>query len=142
MSCRSLHVFISLLYLSSARIVLHLNKSTTTLATTRSARDIQKWEYVPLGPFGSKNFGTSISPWIVSLDALQPFQCPTSAGAQVCVHVYCSCKSVRVTPAALPIKERRFEGMCIWMNILAGSSPSLYSFLSFSSIVIVVVVII
>jgi hypothetical protein len=47
-----------------------------------------------------------------------------------------------VTPAALPIKERRFEGMCIWMNILAGSSPSLYSFLSFSSIVIVVVVII
>jgi fumarylacetoacetase len=44
-----------------------------------SARDIQKWEYVPLGPFGSKNFGTSISPWVVSLDALKPFQCETSA---------------------------------------------------------------
>mmetsp|Transcript_31478 Transcript_31478/g.49277 ORF Transcript_31478/g.49277 Transcript_31478/m.49277 type:complete len:379 (-) Transcript_31478:865-2001(-) len=47
-----------------------------------SARDIQKWEYVPLGPFGSKNFGTSISPWIVPLDALVPFKCPTSAGTQ------------------------------------------------------------
>ncbi|MBD3166123.1 fumarylacetoacetase [bacterium] len=38
-----------------------------------SARDIQKWEYVPLGPFLSKNFGTSISPWIVSMTALEPF---------------------------------------------------------------------
>jgi fumarylacetoacetase len=38
-----------------------------------SARDIQKWEYQPLGPFLGKNFGTSISPWIVSLDALAPF---------------------------------------------------------------------
>lgn len=47
-----------------------------------SARDIQKWEYVPLGPFGSKNFGTSISPWVVMMDALQPFQCETSAKTQ------------------------------------------------------------
>ena len=39
-----------------------------------SARDIQKWEYVPLGPFLGKNFGSVISPWIVSLDALQPFR--------------------------------------------------------------------
>lgn len=39
-----------------------------------SARDIQKWEYVPLGPFLSKNFGTVISPWIVTLDALEPFK--------------------------------------------------------------------
>lgn len=38
-----------------------------------SARDIQKWEYVPLGPFLAKNFATSISPWIVTLEALQPF---------------------------------------------------------------------
>lgn len=38
-----------------------------------SARDIQKWEYVPLGPFLAKNFASSISPWIVTLDALQPF---------------------------------------------------------------------
>jgi fumarylacetoacetase len=39
-----------------------------------SARDIQKWEYVPLGPFLAKNFGTSISPWVVPLDALEPFR--------------------------------------------------------------------
>lgn len=38
-----------------------------------SARDIQKWEYQPLGPFLGKNFGTSISPWVVTLDALSPF---------------------------------------------------------------------
>lgn len=38
-----------------------------------SARDIQKWEYVPLGPFLAKNFASSISPWLVTLDALQPF---------------------------------------------------------------------
>jgi fumarylacetoacetase len=48
----------------------------------RSARDIQKWEYVPLGPFGAKNFATSISPWVVTLDALAPFRCATSAGTQ------------------------------------------------------------
>jgi fumarylacetoacetase len=39
-----------------------------------SARDIQKWEYVPLGPFLGKNFGSSISPWIVTLDALEGFR--------------------------------------------------------------------
>ncbi|MFT4693926.1 MAG: fumarylacetoacetase [Francisella sp.] len=39
-----------------------------------SARDIQKWEYVPLGPFLGKNFATSISPWVVTLDALEPFR--------------------------------------------------------------------
>jgi fumarylacetoacetase len=39
-----------------------------------SARDIQKWEYVPLGPFLAKNFGSVISPWIVTLDALEPYK--------------------------------------------------------------------
>jgi fumarylacetoacetase len=38
-----------------------------------SARDIQRWEYVPLGPFLSKNLGTSISPWVVTMEALAPF---------------------------------------------------------------------
>ncbi|KAH0553701.1 fumarylacetoacetase [Cotesia glomerata] len=41
-----------------------------------SARDIQKWEYVPLGPFGAKNFGTTISPWVVTMEALEPFKVP------------------------------------------------------------------
>lgn len=40
-----------------------------------SARDIQAWEYVPLGPFLGKSFGTTISPWIVTLDALEPYAC-------------------------------------------------------------------
>ncbi len=39
-----------------------------------SARDIQRWEYVPLGPFLAKNFATTISPWVVTLDALEPFR--------------------------------------------------------------------
>ncbi len=39
-----------------------------------SARDIQQWEYIPLGPFLGKNFGSTISPWIVTLDALEPFR--------------------------------------------------------------------
>ena len=46
-----------------------------------SARDIQKFEYVPLGPFGAKNFATTISPWVVMCDALEPFRCTTSAGS-------------------------------------------------------------
>jgi fumarylacetoacetase len=49
-----------------------------------SARDIQNWEYVPLGPFLGKNFGSTISPWIVTLDALEPFRV---AGPQQFPHV-------------------------------------------------------
>jgi fumarylacetoacetase len=39
-----------------------------------SARDLQRWEYVPLGPFLAKNFGSTISPWVVTLEALDPFK--------------------------------------------------------------------
>ncbi|KAL4769541.1 Fumarylacetoacetase [Aspergillus nidulans var. acristatus] len=39
-----------------------------------SARDIQAWEYVPLGPFNAKNFGTTITPWVILIDALEPFR--------------------------------------------------------------------
>jgi fumarylacetoacetase len=42
-----------------------------------SARDIQMWAYVPLGPFNAKNFGTTISPWVVLTDALKPFAAPS-----------------------------------------------------------------
>jgi fumarylacetoacetase len=41
-----------------------------------SARDIQTWEYQPLGPFLAKNFATTISPWVVTMEALGPFRCP------------------------------------------------------------------
>jgi fumarylacetoacetase len=44
-----------------------------------SARDVQRWEYVPLGPFLAKNFATTVSPWVVTLDALEPFR---TAGPQ------------------------------------------------------------
>jgi len=55
-----------------------------------SARDIQAWEYVPLGPFTAKNFATTVSPWIVSLDALEPYRCAPSSG------------DVQVDPTPLP----------------------------------------
>ena len=51
-----------------------------------SARDIQAWEYVPLGPFLGKNFGSTISPWIVTMEALEPFRC----------------ESIKQEPAVLP----------------------------------------
>ncbi len=41
-----------------------------------SARDIQRWEYQPLGPFLAKNFATSISPWLITLEAVEPFRVP------------------------------------------------------------------
>ncbi|HEX8725586.1 MAG TPA: fumarylacetoacetase [Gemmatimonadaceae bacterium] len=44
-----------------------------------SARDIQTWEYQPLGPFLAKNFATTVSPWVVTLDALAPFRAPAFA---------------------------------------------------------------
>jgi fumarylacetoacetase len=47
-----------------------------------SARDIQAWEYQPLGPFLAKSFATTVSPWIVTLEALEPFRCPAFARPQ------------------------------------------------------------
>jgi fumarylacetoacetase len=47
-----------------------------------SARDIQAWEYQPLGPFLAKSFATTISPWVVTLEALAPFRCPAFARAE------------------------------------------------------------
>ncbi|MBL7818824.1 MAG: fumarylacetoacetase [Saprospiraceae bacterium] len=47
-----------------------------TLFNDWSARDIQRWEYVPLGPFLAKNFFSSMSPWVVTIEALEPFRVP------------------------------------------------------------------
>jgi len=44
-----------------------------------SARDVQAWEYQPLGPFLAKNFATTVSPWVVTMDALEPFRVPPAA---------------------------------------------------------------
>lgn len=46
-----------------------------------SARDLQKWEYVPLGPFLAKNFASTVSPYIVTMEALAPFRCPVAERA-------------------------------------------------------------
>jgi fumarylacetoacetase len=50
-----------------------------SLVNDWSARDVQQWEYQPLGPFLSKSFATSVSPWVVTLDALVPFRVPAFA---------------------------------------------------------------
>jgi fumarylacetoacetase len=47
-----------------------------------SARDVQTWEYQPLGPFLAKSFATTVSPWVVTLDALEPFRAPAFARAE------------------------------------------------------------
>ena len=52
-----------------------------------SARDIQQWEYVPLGPFNAKSFATTISPWIVTLDALEPFRTAHAAAGTAAARV-------------------------------------------------------
>jgi fumarylacetoacetase len=52
-----------------------------TLLNDWSARDVQAWEYQPLGPFLSKNFLTTVSPWIVTAEALEPFRAPVAARA-------------------------------------------------------------
>ncbi len=53
-----------------------------------SARDIQTWEYVPLGPFLAKNFGSTISPWIVTLDALESFMATDRSRIRRCCRTW------------------------------------------------------
>ncbi|MEW5298121.1 MAG: hypothetical protein WDW36_001277 [Sanguina aurantia] len=92
-----------------------------------SARDIQKWEYVPLGPFNGKNWGTTISPWVVTLPALEAARCaphqqdpaplpylthsPTAAP---------SCYDIHLTVDILP------AGCSVPTQVTATSSRSLY----------------
>ena len=55
-----------------------------------SARDIQQWEYVPLGPFLGKNFASTMSPWVVTMDALEPFRVAgTVQNPHVLPYLYC-----------------------------------------------------
>ena len=59
-----------------ARARPEAGSSASCLLNDWSARDLQKWEYQPLGPFLAKSFATSISPWVVTLEALAPFRVP------------------------------------------------------------------
>ena len=63
-----------------------------------SARDIQKWEYIPLGPFGAKNLGTSISPWVVTMEALKVLV--------VCVFLFIHFPSSAICGAKLRTRSR------------------------------------
>ncbi|HTB06535.1 MAG TPA: fumarylacetoacetase [Bacteroidia bacterium] len=72
-----------------------------------SARDIQRWEYVPLGPFLAKNFASTISPWIVTLDALEPFRV----------------KSPEQNPEVLPYLQRAKEDTAIDINLEVYLQP-------------------
>jgi fumarylacetoacetase len=97
-----------------------------------SARDIQTWEYQPLGPFLAKNFATSISPWVVTLDALAPFRAPAYARPDG-------------DPAPLPYLASRTDaesgGIDITLEVLlttagmraAGSAPFVVSRGSFTA---------
>lgn len=72
-----------------------------------SARDIQKWEYVPLGPFLAKNFASTISPWVVTLEALEPFR--TKAPEQ--------------NPAVLPYLEQPRDKVTFAINLEVWIQP-------------------
>ena len=78
-----------------------------------SARDVQAWEYQPLGPFLAKNFATTVSPWVVSLDALAPFRAPSFARDQG-------------DPAPLPYlfddTNERTGGLAITLEVLVSSA--------------------
>eukprot|EP01038_Epipyxis_sp_PR26KG_P006302 gene6302-8681_t len=78
-----------------------------------SARDIQAWEYVPLGPFTAKNFATSISPWVVTIDALKPFNCSTSNGP------------VQTNPNPLPyLADPDYHSSGLDINLTVSISPA------------------
>ena len=78
-----------------------------------SARDIQAWEYQPLGPFLAKNFATTVSPWIVTLDALAPFRAPAFVRADS-------------DPSPLPYlsdeADRTLGGVDITLEVLLSSA--------------------
>jgi fumarylacetoacetase len=69
-----------------------------------SARDIQSWEYQPLGPFLAKNFATTISPWIIPLEALRPYRVPPPTRAEG-------------DPAPLPYLTQRISCSAIDLNL-------------------------
>ena len=78
-----------------------------------SARDIQAWEYQPLGPFLGKSFATSISPWIVTLEALAPYRCAAFARAQ---------EDPQPLPYLLDEEDQRHGGFAIEMEVSLNGS--------------------
>jgi fumarylacetoacetase len=82
-----------------------------TLVNDWSARDVQAWEYQPLGPFLGKNFATTLSPWVVTRDALSPFRVQLAARSEG-------------DPAPLPYlssKQGRAEGIDLQVEVELSS---------------------
>ena len=91
-----------------------------------SARDMQAWEYQPLGPFLAKSFATSLSPWVVTMEALAPFRAPAFARAEG-------------DPAPLPYlfdpSDQEQGGLDLWLEVSllsarmreAGMAPAVLS---------------
>lgn len=77
-----------------------------------AARDIQKWEYVPLGPFLAKNFATSISPWVVTMDALQEFALANSIQVADSWYLWFSLKRevIRAEMLVISLEKRSYKG--------------------------------
>jgi fumarylacetoacetase len=78
-----------------------------------SARDIQTWEYQPLGPFLAKNFATSVSPWLVTLDALAPFRAPAFPRVD---------GDPRPLPYLFDTANERAGGIAITLEVLLSSA--------------------
>ena len=94
-----------------------------------SARDIQKWEYVPLGPFCGKNFCSSISPWVVTFDALAPFKQLLPQTPQPLPYLREDQNTNAMTSYDIKLKvDMKSEGMSDYHTI----SNSNYNFLSWS----------
>ena len=89
-----------------------------------AARDIQRWEYVPLGPFGAKNFGTTISPWVVPLAALQPFTVPGPTYVCPCVPSCSAHSPLTQEPALLEYLTDKKPGAFFNVNLKVSSIHS------------------
>ncbi|MGA2991162.1 MAG: fumarylacetoacetase [Candidatus Korobacteraceae bacterium] len=78
-----------------------------------SARDLQTWEYQPLGPFLAKSFATTLSPWVVTLDALAPFRVEAAARAEA---------DPRPLPHLFDEDDQRFGGIALTVEVWLSSS--------------------
>jgi fumarylacetoacetase len=94
-----------------------------------SARDIQSWEYQPLGPFLAKSFATTISPWIVTMEALAPFRTPAFARPKIQALWTTSTRSRIVcrVELTLPLRSTSVRPVCarwVWMPFASAAETS------------------
>jgi fumarylacetoacetase len=90
-----------------------------------SARDIQKWEYVPLGPFTSKNFATSISPWIVMTAALEGFIGEGNAEGNSFSFAAATSAIEQTSPIPLPyLRDPNYSSYDVKLSVFISPSPT------------------